>query len=89
VNWPDAVNGAFELSGGAFVALNCLDIWRKKMVAGATVPVALFFLSWGLWNIAYYPHLGQWFSMAGGLFLAGMNGVLLWMIVKFRGGAHA
>ena len=65
MNWFDFVNAAFELSAGGFVLLNCIDIWRKKAVAGQAIPTIVFFLVWGVWNLVYYPSQGQWWSTVG------------------------
>jgi hypothetical protein len=80
----DLINAGFELFGGAFVALNCWDIWKKKAVAGATLTAMGFFTSWGVWNLFYYPSIGQWWSTVGawGVMLA--NAIMIGLIVKFR-----
>jgi hypothetical protein len=66
VNIPDITNGVFELIGGAAVWANVFAIRKDKGYAGVRVPVMVFFSSWSLWNIYYYPHLGQYWSLAGG-----------------------
>jgi hypothetical protein len=82
--WPDAVNGAFELAGGAFAALNVYCVWRDRSVAGVSVAAGAFFAAWGYWNIFYYPHLGQWWSFAGGLTVTLANTAWVVLALKFR-----
>jgi hypothetical protein len=73
MNWADAVNGAFEMFGGVMLCLNVLRTYRDKQVKGVNPWAVSFFASWGLWNLIFYPFLGQWLSFAGGLFLVTVN----------------
>ena len=68
---PDLVNGLFEASGAAFVALIVRRIFADKRVAGVSPVAVLFFVVWGYWNLYYYPSLDQWYSAfaAGGVAL--------------------
>jgi len=78
---PDIVNGGFELSGGLFILNHIRVLLKQKRVAGISLLSNLFFLSWGFWNLFYYPHLGQWVSFAGGIFLSATSclyNILLW-----------
>ena len=69
----DAVNGAFELVGGILNWMNVVRIIKDKQVKGVFYPAWFFFAFWGIWNIYYYPSLGQWFSFWGGLFIVSAN----------------
>lgn len=74
---PDLINGAFEATGAAMLALNVGRLWRDRTVAGVHLAPTAFFTGWGLWNLFYYPSLGQWASFAGGCAIAVMNAVWL------------
>jgi len=84
---PDMLNGAFELLGGGFIWSNVWRLYRDRRVRGFDWRSVAFFWSWGMWNLFYYPHLGQWWSLAGGVFIALANmawlGLLGWFY--FRG----
>ena len=80
----DAANGIFELVGGLMIWLNVARLYRDKRVAGVSVPVTAFFFCWGLWNLFYYPHLGQWLSFSGGLFIVAANAVWVAMAVRYE-----
>lgn len=67
---PDVINGLFEVSGGLLCWANVARLVRDKRVVGVYWEVQGFFSVWGLWNLYYYPALGQWASFAGGLFLS-------------------
>lgn len=66
---PDLVNGMFEVIGGLMCWINVVKLHSEKRVAGVYWPVQAFFSCWGLWNLYYYPALGQWASFVGGVFL--------------------
>lgn len=73
INLPDAVNGVFELGGAAVNLLNIKAIVRDKEVRGINSWVYVWFSTWGLYNLYYYPHLGQWLSFAGGAAIVAVN----------------
>lgn len=80
---PDLINAAFEALGTVFVGLNVLRLYRDKMVRGVDWRVMGFFTVWGLWNIFYYPHLGQWLSFAAGIGIAAANVVYLALLLYY------
>lgn len=69
----DLVNGVFEAAGGLMCWLNVQKIMKDKSVVGVYWPVQAFFSAWGIWNLYYYPALGQWASFWGGVFLVAGN----------------
>ena len=70
---PDFVNGMFEFVGAMLMWLSVRQLARDRMVRGVhALPVA-FFAAWSIWNLFYYPHLWQWWSFAGGVFMALAN----------------
>lgn len=64
---PDIINGGFELFGSVAIWRNVYALWKDKEVKGARVEPMLFFLLWGVWNLYYYPFLGQLVSFCGGV----------------------
>lgn len=79
----DLVNGLFELAGGLFLTFNLRRLWQDKEVKGVSIPVTVFFFTWGVWNLFYYPHLGQWLSFFGGLLLASANVAWVGLAIYF------
>ena len=77
MSWQDAVNGSFEFLGALAIARHCYVLYQHKLVRGVSWASTLFFFTWGVWNVYYYPHLGQWWSFAGGLAICAMN--FLWV----------
>lgn len=69
----DTVNGLYEAIGGVMLWMNVRRLHRDKQVKGVSILPTAFFSSWGLWNLYFYPHLGQWLSFAGGAFLVVAN----------------
>lgn len=72
---PDIINGLFESTGAFFIACSIMKVLKDKEVRGVHWLTILFFFTWGLWNLYYYPQLGQWFSFAGGVAIALANAI--------------
>jgi hypothetical protein len=85
---PDAINASFELIGAALAWLNFWRLWNDGEVKGVYWPVTAFFAVWGVWNVYYYPSLGQWLSAAAGVVLCAGNfawvGLVLWLERRTR-----
>lgn len=81
---PDMINGMFECMGGILLLLNVRAIKHHKMIRGISVWPAMFFASWGLWNLYYYPHLNQWYSFSGGIVVVTANIAWLALIWRYR-----
>jgi len=79
----DSVNSMFELSGGFFIALHVLRLWRDKEVKGVSVIAVSFFSLWGYWNLIYYNGIGQLFSVFASLGTALVNTLWVGMIVYY------
>lgn len=88
MSWQDFVNGIlFELIGGCLLWLNVAKLYEDKQVRGVNWITYAFFACWGIWNLYYYPHLGQWLSFVGGLNVVLANTVWVWMALYY-GGNH-
>jgi peptidoglycan biosynthesis protein MviN/MurJ (putative lipid II flippase) len=83
MSWQDAVNGGFELFGGFMVLLHCAQLYRDKQVRGASWLATFGFAIWGVWNLYYYPHLGQWASFAGGVVIVLANTLWVSMMLYY------
>lgn len=70
---PDLINATFELVGAVLCWRNAYQLYRDREVRGVYWPMYAFFAAWGVWNLFYYPALGQWFSFAAGVFLCAGN----------------
>jgi acyl-coenzyme A synthetase/AMP-(fatty) acid ligase len=79
----DFINASFELCGGFFLLPSILSAWRAKKIVGYHWTTALFFWSWGLWNLVYYPHLGQWTSTVAGLGVTSAATVWLYLVIRY------
>lgn len=81
---PDVINGCFELFGAAAVWRNVAALWKDKQFKGTRIEPNLFFLVWGLWNLYYYPHLGQVLSLIGGIAMVTACFVYTCQLVYYR-----
>ena len=80
---PDMINGLFELVGGILLILNVMQLYKDKKLNGVHWSPTIFFTSWGIWNLYYYPSLDQWYSFAGGLFIVTVNSIWLFQIYYY------
>lgn len=83
MTWQDLINALYELGAGFAVLLHCRQLYKDKVVRGASWVATAFFFSWGIWNLYYYPHLNQWLSFFGGLAIASANFVWLGMMLYY------
>ena len=74
---PDIGNAIFEAGGAYFTWMNAWQLYKDKEIKGVYLPAWFFFTAWGLWNLYYYPSLGQLLSFAGGVVIVTAN--LLWV----------
>lgn len=79
---PDTGNTLFELVGAFMAWRNALQLWRDREVKGVYWPIYYFYTAWGVWNLYYYPSLGQWGSTFAGAVLCAGNAV--WIVLASR-----
>jgi len=80
---PDAINALFQVLGAFIVLLNVYRVYRDKIVRGVDWRVTAFFVAWGLWNMYYWPHLGQWLSFWAGVAMTLSNLVYLGLMLFY------
>lgn len=83
MSWPDMVNAGFEAGAGLAVLAHCATLYRDKEARGLSIPAVVFFTVWGFWNVFYYPHLGQFWSLAGGIFVTLANLIYLALLLAY------
>jgi len=81
---PDLINGLFELVGGYFTWMNAWTLHQEKEIKGVYWPTTVFFTAWGLWNLYYYPALGQSFSFYAGIVLVLGNVVWVGLLMHYK-----
>lgn len=81
--WPDLVNALFQCLGGWIILLNVKCILHDKMVRGVDWRTLAFFTTWSAWNLYYYMHLSQWWSLAAGLLMLGSNALYLGLMIYY------
>ena len=80
----DLINSLFELCGSIPILLSCRTAYREKQFRGMHSWHMPFFLAWGVWNLYYYPSLGQWKSFVGGLAIVLANSLYVGMFFYYR-----
>jgi hypothetical protein len=84
VNWFDAVSAGFEVSAGILTWMNVKILLKHKVVRGVYWPATAVFTAWGGWNCIWYPHLQQWLSFSGGLFITVANATWIYWVLRFK-----
>lgn len=74
---PDILNGIFEAGLSIFLWKGVLALRRDKEVRGFYWPTVVWTTAWGFYNLYFYPHLDQWASFWGGMFVVMAN--LTWL----------
>jgi hypothetical protein len=85
MNTFDFINGSFEAVAALFTLHHCRVLLRDRAVAGVSIASMAFFTLWGVWNLWFYPHLGQTWSFAGGVLLVAANAVYVALLFRFSG----
>ena len=80
----DVINGLFEMLGAWAGWMNVYKLSVDKAVRGLYWPLSLFYTGWGLWNLYYYPSLGQPWSFFGALCMVSANIAWVCMAYKYR-----
>ena len=80
----DVINGMYEFCGSLMLLRNVLLTYRAKQVKGVSIIATAYFMSWGVFNVFYYPSLGQHWSFLGGLCIAAVNAVWLGQILYYN-----
>jgi hypothetical protein len=83
LNVPDIINGCFEAFGAVAAFINIVTLYKHKTVKGTYWPSSFFWATWGIWNVYFYWHLAQWFSLVAGACLAIMTAIWLIMAIYY------
>jgi hypothetical protein len=63
----DLLNGIFEFVGSLTIWANVRKLHADKEVKGSHWEMMIFFAAWAGFNLIYYPHLNQMWSLAGAI----------------------
>lgn len=80
----DLVNGMFEAAGAVFVLLSVRQLLRDRELKGVDWRSNAFFTAWGLWNLHFYPSLGQTWSFAGAVAIVLANAWWLALVAHYK-----
>ena len=84
MHWADITNGGFEISGSIFVLFSVIKTLKEKSSKGVSWVTVAYFMSWGFWNLYYYPSLDQWVSFVGGIGVVTMNTIWVVALIIYR-----
>lgn len=79
MSWADIANAVFE---GGMIWFVGRSAWKvtfvDKRIAGIYPSYLVWVVSWGFWNLYYYPSLAQSFSFVAGIGVVTMN---IWYLI--------
>lgn len=79
----DLINASFELLAGFAILMSIFALHKSKSAEGVAPHTIAFFTLWGIWNLIYYPSLGQIASTIGAISVAAANAFWLCQIVYY------
>lgn len=74
----------FRVKRGTFHWQKCYSSVEGQAGEGVSLLSTSFFTGWGLWNLYYYPSLGQMLSFEGGVAIVLTNIIWLSLMFKYR-----
>jgi len=80
----DLINGCFEMGAGLLQISNIYKLSKHKQVKGVSMYPFLLFTLWGIWNLYYYPALGQTLSFIGGIVIVVTNIIWISLALYYR-----
>jgi hypothetical protein len=78
----DLINALFQLGGALAAWKNVQHLWRDRQIRGIFWPLTIYYAIWGLWNLAFFSHLAQWWSLASGTML--VSGNIVWSSIALH-----
>ena len=80
---PDVINGLYEALGCVFIYMSIRKLRQDKIVRGVSWLHMSFCMTWGFWNLFYYPHLEQWYSFWGGVGIVTANTYYVFQLLYY------
>lgn len=84
MSFPDTFNGSLECVCAVMLALDVRALMRAKMAKGVSILARMFFWGWSIWNLWWYPHLGQWFSFVGAVAVMLPQSAWIYLLWRYR-----
>lgn len=80
----DIINAMFQFASALFILNNCRVLYNDKQVKGVSAASVAFFFLWGIWNMIFYPALGQTYSFYAGILVVIANSTWLYLMVYYK-----
>jgi hypothetical protein len=76
----DFLNGCFEFVGALMTLLSVKALLKDKEIKGVHWGPIVFFTSWSMFNLWFYPDNNLWYSFAGGITIFIVNSWWLYLV---------
>ncbi len=80
---PDNINAFFIYGGSFFILMNCIELYRAKLLSGVSLFSLFFYTVWGMFNAYYYADLGKIQPMLAEVAISVLNIMYFIMALKF------
>jgi len=80
----DHITAVFSVVGTIVIARSALLLARQKSVRGVSLWQAVFFATWGVWNLFFYDAIGLYWSWYGAVGIAVTNCTWTAMLCWFK-----
>ena len=79
----DIITATFEMASTIFQVYNIRRLFIDKGISGVHWGQTALFMVWCVWNIYYYPSLGQLFSFGAAIIMLITNTIWVWMAICY------
>jgi uncharacterized membrane protein YfcA len=80
----DKINGIFELAAAFFVYLHIRKLKEDRAVKGLSIISVVFFSSWSVFNLAFYPINSLLWSFWAGIPVFLANIYYVYLLIKYN-----
>lgn len=81
---PDMLNAIFEGGLSLFIFMSVWKLHKDKLLRGVFWPMVAFTMSWGYFNLWFYPVIDQWWSFFAGIAVVTSNTIWLSQMLYYN-----
>jgi hypothetical protein len=79
----DLINAALNMGGAVAISTSIFRVLRDKMVKGVHWGMLIFFITWSIWNLVLYTHVGLWYSFLAGIIMVITEATYLFLLIFY------
>jgi hypothetical protein len=71
------------MGGAVAISTSIFRVLRDKMVKGVHWGMLIFFITWSIWNLVLYTHVGLWYSFLAGIIMVITEATYLFLLIFY------